>query len=258
MRKLKISKSLTLLTLALFPIHNLAFSQEPAQETTTIQKTATTQAAVDDLLQHMLIMTSAQAQNANARIGNEATPLSSAIQKPIEALSFLQNNVHVRKINVYSFTGLDLEVIGRVLVNERNKSERVGTVLLAEKNYATGKPGVFVPRQPFAYLNLNQIDSLTAVLNDIVKESYQSQQYVNEINYVAEGGLMVQYYSSLQKIFFKNVAPSDRISNFDYSASKISSYGYHTIEVKVQKDMPQIADALKRAKTEVENYLKQH
>ena len=161
----------------------------------------------------------------------------------------------LQKVNVYSFTGLDLEVVGRVMENGRNKKDRVGTILLAQKNYATGKTGVFTPRHPFAYLNLDQVDSLVMVLNEIVKESYNWQQYPTEITYVADGGLMVQYYGVQQKVFFKNVAPSDRIDSFDYTTySKCSFYGY-SIEVKVQKELPQIVDALQRAKREVEDYL---
>lgn len=225
------------------------------QQVVTVQKTEAAQASTEALLQHLLIMTNAQTRNAASRIGNEKTPLSRASKKPIEALTFMQNHVHVKKVNVYSFTGLDLEVVGRVMENGRNKKDRVGTILLAQKNYATGKTGVFTPRRPFAYLNLDQVDSLVIVLNEIVKESYNWQQYPTEITYVADGGLMVQYYGVQQKVFFKNVAPSDRIDSFDYSTySKSSFYGY-SIEVKVQKELPQIVDALQRAKREVEDYL---
>ncbi|MBP5364658.1 MAG: hypothetical protein J6Y82_01880 [Bacteroidales bacterium] len=252
MRKLK--KTISLAIFTLFASFNQTLAQDPVLETITVQKAENTQASIDALLQNLLIMNNIQTRNANSTIGNEDTPLSRTTQKSIDALTFLQNNVYVRKINVFTFTGLDMEVIGRVLVNERNKSEKVGTIILAEKNYATGKPGVFVPRRPFAYLNLNQVDSLSYVLNEIALSSYQSPQYSYEIIYVAEGGLMVQYYSTLQKVIFKNVAPSDRISNFDFSASKVN-YSNYSLEMKVQKDLPQIAEALKKAKTEVENYL---
>ena len=258
MKNYQKTSCLALVALALSSLLNTASAQDAPTEVVTVQKSAATQASTDALLQHLLIMTNAQTQNARSRIGNEDTPLSRTTQKPIEALTFMQNHVHIKKVNVFSFTGLDLEVIGRVLVNERDKSERVGTILLAEKNYASGKPGIFVPRLPFAYINLDQVDSLIVALNEIAKESNMVQQYPTEITYVAEGGLMVQYYGVANKVLFKNVAPSDRISNFDNSISKVSSYGYHSIEIKAQKELPQIINALKRAKADIERYMHVH
>ncbi len=258
MKNLKKTLCLAIAALALSSFHNTASAQDSTPEAVTVQKTAAAQASTDALLQHLLVMTNAQTQNARSRIGNEDTPLSRTTQKPIEALTFMQNHVHIKKINLYSFTGLDMEVIARVLVNERDKSERVATILLARKNYAEGKPGLFVPRLPFAYINLDQVDSLIVALNGIVQESYLVQQYPSEITYVAEGGLMVQYYGTVQKVFFKNVAPSDRISDFDNSVSKTGTYGNYSIELKAQKEFPQIVDALKRAKSEIERYMHAH
>jgi len=197
----------------------------------------------------LLVSSSVFAQNA----------VTETVRKETQADIFLQTTTYYKSINVFEYLGGDVEIFGTVLIDEMNKTKKVGTIMIAGDGYSLSQSKMLMFTRTAYYLNVSQIDSVVLVLRQICDDiTNQSRNFT--INYIADGGLGFLYNSRSKKLLLlKYSVPDSTPSRYSYYEDlKPNGVNNQKVAEIKNSDIAKIITPLIQAKNSVEKYLQEN
>ena len=197
----------------------------------------------------ILVSSSVFAQNA----------IVSKVRQETDADNFLQNSIYYKSINVYEYLGSDVEIFGTVLIDEADKTKKVGTIMIAGDGYSLSQSKMLMYTRTAYYLNVSQIDSVILVLRRICADMTNPSRNFT-INYIADGGLGFLYNSRSKKLHLLKYYIPDPNSNryVYYSDFKPNGVNNQKVADIKNSEIAKIISPLIQAKQSVEKYLQEN
>ena len=197
----------------------------------------------------LLVSSSVFAQNA----------IVSKVRQETDADNFLQNSIYYKSINVYEYLGSDVEIFGTVLIDEADKTKKVGTIMIAGDGYSLSQSKMLMYTRAAYYLNISQIDSVILVLRQICADMTNPSRNFT-INYIADGGLGFLYNSRSKKLHLLKYYIPDPNSNryVYYSDFKPNGVNNQKVADIKNSEIAKIISPLIQAKQSVEKYLQEN
>jgi len=197
----------------------------------------------------LLVSSSVFAQNA----------IVSKVRQETDADNFLQNSIYYKSINVYEYLGSDVEIFGTVLIDEADKTKKVGTIMIAGDGYSLSQSKMLMYTRTAYYLNVSQIDSVVLVLRQICADMTNPSRNFT-INYIADGGLGFLYNSRSKKLHLLKYYIPDPNSNryVYYSDFKPNGVNNQKVADIKNSEIAKIISPLIQAKQSVEKYLQEN
>lgn len=197
----------------------------------------------------LLVSSSVFAQNA----------IVSKVRQETDADNFLQNSIYYKSINVYEYLGSDVEIFGTVLIDEADKTKKVGTIMIAGDGYSLSQSKMLMYTRTAYYLNVSQIDSVILVLRQICADMTNPSRNFT-INYIADGGLGFLYNSRSKKLhLLKYYIPDPNSSRYAYySDFKPNGVNNQKVADIKNSEIAKIISPLIQAKQSVEKYLQEN
>ena len=197
----------------------------------------------------LLVSSSVFAQNA----------IVSKVRQETDADNFLQNSIYYKSINVYEYLGSDVEIFGTVLIDEADKTKKVGTIMIAGDGYSLSQSKMLMYTRTAYYLNISQIDSVILVLRQICADMTNPSRNFT-INYIADGGLGFLYNSRSKKLHLLKYYIPDPNSNryVYYSDFKPNGVNNQKVADIKNSEIAKIISPLIQAKQSVEKYLQEN
>ena len=185
--------------------------------------------------------------------------VTETVRKETQADIFLQTTTYYKSINVFEYLGSDVEIFGTVLIDEMNKTKKVGTIMIAGDGYSLSQSKMLMYTRSAYYLNISQIDKVVFVLRQICADiTNQSQNFT--INYIADGGLGFLYNSRSKKLLLLKYSVPDSNSNRYSYYEDLKPNGVNNQKVADIKnsEIAKIITPLIQAKNSVEKYLQEN
>ena len=197
----------------------------------------------------LLVSSSVFAQNA----------IVSKVRQETDADNFLQNSIYYKSINVYEYLGSDVEIFGTVLIDESDKTKKVGTIMIAGDGYSLSQSKMLMYTRTAYYLNISQIDSVILVLRQICADMTNPSRNFT-INYIANGGLGFLYNSRSKKLhLLKYYIPDPNSNRYAYySDFKPNGVNNQKVADIKNSEIAKIISPLIQAKQSVEKYLQEN
>ena len=197
----------------------------------------------------LLVSSSVFAQNA----------IVSKVRQETDADNFLQNSIYYKSINVYEYLGSDVEIFGTVLIDEADKTKKVGTIMIAGDGYSLSQSKMLMYTRTAYYLNISQIDSVILVLRQICADMTNPSRNFT-INYIADGGFGFLYNSRSKKLLLLKYSVPDSNSNRYSYYEDLKPNGVNNQKVADIKnsEIAKIISPLIQAKQSVEKYLQEN
>lgn len=185
--------------------------------------------------------------------------VTETVRKETQADIFLQTTTYYKSINVFEYLGGDVEIFGTVLIDEMNKTKKVGTIMIAGDGYSLSQSKMLMYTRSAYYLNVNQIDRVVLVLRQICADiTNQNRNFT--INYIADGGLGFLYNSRSKKLLLLKYSVPDSNSNRYSYYEDLKPNGVNNQKVAEIKnsEIAKIITPLIQAKNSVEKYLQEN
>ena len=181
------------------------------------------------------------------------------VKQGTDADDFLQNSIYYKSINVYEYLGSDVEIFGTVLIDESDKTKKIGTIMIAGDGYSLSQSKMLMYTRNAYYLNVSQVDSITIVLRHICADMTNPSRNFT-INYIADGGLGFLYNSRSKKLHLLKYCIPDSNSNryAYYSDFKPNGVNNQKVADIKNSDIAKIISSLIQAKQNVEKYLQEN
>ena len=197
----------------------------------------------------LLVSSSVFAQNA----------IVGKVRQETDADNFLQNSIYYKSINVYEYLGSDVEIFGTVLIDESDKTKKVGTIMIAGDGYSLSQSKMLLYTRNAYYLNISQIDSVILVLRQICADMTNPSRNFT-INYIADGGLGFLYNSRSKKLhLLKYYIPDPNSNRYAYySDFKPNGLNNQKVADIKNSEIAKIISPLIQAKQSVEKYLQEN
>lgn len=197
----------------------------------------------------LLVSSSVFAQNA----------IVSKVRQETDADNFLHNSIYYKSINVYEYLGSDVEIFGTVLIDEADKTKKVGTIMIAGDGYSLSQSKMLMYTRAAYYLNVSQIDSVILVLRQICADMTNPSRNFT-INYIADGGLGFLYNSRSKKLhLLKYYIPDPNANRYAYySDFKPNGVNNQKVADIKNSEIAKIISPLIQAKQSVEKYLQEN
>lgn len=197
----------------------------------------------------LLVSSSVFAQNA----------IIEKVKRETDAGKFLQNTTYYKSINVFEYLGSDVEIFGTVLIDEMDKTKKVGTIMIAGDGYSLSQSKMLMFTRTAYYLNVSQTDSVVLVLRQICTDMTNPSRNFT-INYITDGGLGFLYNSRSKKLHLLKYYIPDPNSNRYAYYSDFKPNGLNNQKVADIKngDIAKIITPLIQAKQSVEKYLQEN
>ena len=186
-------------------------------------------------------------------------PIIEKIKKETDADKFLQNSIYYKSINVYEYLGSDVEIFGTVLIDETDKTKKVGAIMIAGDGYSLSQSKMLLYTRNVEYLNISQVDSVVLVLRQICADmTNQNRNFV--IRYMADGGLGLLYNSRSKKLhFLKYYIPDPNTNRYSYyNDLKLNGVNNQNVADIKNNEIAKIITPLIQAKQSVEKYLQEN
>ncbi|MCR5394486.1 MAG: hypothetical protein K6E86_03760 [Bacteroidales bacterium] len=189
-------------------------------------------------------------------------PLIETIRSNTQAQTFLQNTLSYTAMSVSEYLGEHIEICGQVLVDNRDETNRVATIELAQDGWSRRQEKVVASKMSMAsvigHIDVDQVDSLISVLSGIERRG--NGMYPFSVQHIVKGGLCISYHSRAKELRIYTCYYSDEPSHsyfYNYDETGVSS-NIRTgsmVVIKSVDEIREIIQALKQAKFRLENYM---